>query len=81
MKGTKTALALVLALASGSALAFHCPADIKKIDAALEAGTTLDETQLAEVKALRAQGEELHNAGKHQESVDTLAKAMTILGI
>jgi hypothetical protein len=25
--------------------------------------------------------ETLHNAGKHQESVDTLAKAMAILGI
>ncbi|GJB18223.1 hypothetical protein KAM364_01350 [Aeromonas caviae] len=37
--------------------------------------------QLAEVKQLRADGETLHNAGKHQESVDTLAKAMAILGI
>lgn len=30
---------------------------------------------------MRADGEALHNAGKHQESVDTLAKAMAILGI
>ena len=37
--------------------------------------------KLAEVKKLRSEGEKLHNAGKHKESVDTLAKAMAILGI
>ena len=35
----------------------------------------------ADVKKFRAQGEDLHKAGKHQESLDTLAKAMTILKI
>jgi hypothetical protein len=30
---------------------------------------------------LRAEGETLHKAGKHQESIDTLAKAMKILNI
>lgn len=65
----------------GSALAFHCPMDMKKIDDALAAGPALSAEQLAEVKQLRADGETLHNAGKHQESVDTLAKVMAILGI
>ena len=37
--------------------------------------------QLAEVQKYRAEGEALHKAGKHQESVDTLAKAKKILGI
>jgi hypothetical protein len=37
--------------------------------------------QLAQVKQYRAEGEALHKAGKHQESVDTLAKAKKILGI
>ena len=37
--------------------------------------------QAAEVKKLRADGEALHKSGKHQESVDTLAKAMKILNI
>lgn len=37
--------------------------------------------QLADVKKFRAEGEALHKAGRHQESVDTLAKAMKILGI
>jgi hypothetical protein len=36
---------------------------------------------MTEVKKLRAEGETLHKAGKHQESVDTLAKAMKLLSI
>ena len=66
---------------SASALAFHCPADMKKIDAALAANPSVNADQLSEVKKLRAEGETLHKAGKHQESIDTLGKAMKILGI
>jgi hypothetical protein len=66
---------------STSALAFHCPADMKKIDAALATSPKLTSEQLSEVKKLRAEGETLHKAGKHQDSVDTLAKAMKILAI
>ena len=69
-----------LALASSSAMAFHCPVDMKKIDDALPSAK-LSAGQMAEVKKLRAEGERLHKEGKHQESVDTLAKAMKILGI
>ena len=73
---------LVAALAfSSSALAFHCPADMKKIDAAMAANPKLSADQMTEVKKLRADGEALHKAGKHQDSVDTLSKAMKILGI
>jgi hypothetical protein len=70
-----------LLLASASALAFHCPADMKKIDEALGKKTALSDAQMSEVKKLRAEGETLHKAGKHQESVDTLAKAMKLLGV
>ena len=66
---------------SGGAFAFHCPADMAKIDAALAKNPKLTDAQLAEVKKDRAEGESLHKAGKHQESVDTLAKAMKILDI
>jgi hypothetical protein len=76
----KKALFVALAFASTSALAFHCPKDMKAIDAALPKAK-LSAEQMAEVKKLRAEGEALHKAGKHQESVDTLAKAMDILGI
>ena len=79
MKRTVTAVAALLF--SGAALAFHCPTDMKKIDAALAAGPKLTEAQMQEVKKYRAEGETLHKAGKHQESVDTLAKAMKILDV
>src|SRR5690606_16718683 len=60
--------------------AFHCPADMAKIDAALQTAS-LSQADMEKVKQLRAQGEELHKAGKHQQSIDTLAEAMKILGI
>ena len=70
-----------LALLSASAFAFHCPKDMKAIDAALAKNPSLSAQQMSQVKKYRADGEALHKAGKHQESVDTLAKAMKILGI
>lgn len=66
---------------SASAWAMHCPADMKKIDEAMSMNPKLSAEQLAEVKKWRAEGEALHKAGKHQESVDTLGKAMKALGI
>jgi hypothetical protein len=81
MRIRKTVVMTALALASGVAFAFHCPADMKKIDEALMKNPKLSADQMAEVKKLRAEGETLHKAGKHQESVDTLGKAMKMLGI
>jgi hypothetical protein len=81
MKPHAIALALGLAATSTVALAFHCPQDMKKIDAAMAKSPQLSAEQAAEVKRLRAEGESLHKAGKHQESVDTLAKAMKLLSI
>jgi hypothetical protein len=78
---SRIALAAGALLFSGAALAFHCPADMKKIDEALAKNPKLTEAQMAEVKKQRAEGEALHKAGKHQESVDTLAKAMKTLGV
>jgi hypothetical protein len=77
----KALIAAGLLAASGVAFAFHCPADMKKIDDALAKNPKLTAEQMAEVKKYRAEGEALHKAGKHQESVDTLAKAMKILNI
>ena len=68
-------------LVAGAAFAFHCPADMKKIDDALASKPPLSAAQMDEVKKYRADGEALHKAGKHQESVDTLAKAMKILNV
>ena len=71
---------LSLALVSSAALAHRCPAEMRAIDAALPKAK-LSDTQAAEVKKLRADGESLHKAGKHQESTDALDKAKKILGI
>lgn len=70
-----------LVFSSTAALAFHCPVDMKKIDAALAKNPQLSVAQMSEVKKYRAEGEALHKAGRHQESLDTLAKAMKILNI
>ena len=77
----KTLLAAASLMVASSAFAFHCPADMKKIDDALAKNPKLSAAQMTEVKKLRADGETSHKAGNHQESVDTLAKAMKILGI
>jgi hypothetical protein len=74
-------LAAVLALSTSAAFAFHCPADMRKIDEAMAKNPKLSAQQLADVKKFRAEGETFHKAGKHQDSVDTLAKAMKILNI
>jgi hypothetical protein len=74
-------LGFALALVSVTAFAFHCPADMRKIDAAMAKNPSLSAQQMSDVKKYRAEGEALHKAGKHQASVDTLAKAMEILGI
>ena len=77
----RIALAALLAFSTSAAFAFHCPADMRKIDEAMGKSPKLTAEQTAEVKKYRAEGEALHKAGKHQESVDTLAKAMKILNI
>ena len=66
---------------AGSAFANHCPLDMKAIDEALARKPQLSAEKLAEVNKYRAEGEALHKAGKHKESVDTLDKAKKILGI
>lgn len=80
MKIRTLIVAAGLVAASSTAFAFHCPADMKAIDAALPKAK-LSDAQMAEVKKYRTEGEALHKAGKHQESVDTLAKARKLLSI
>ncbi len=77
----RAALFALLAFASSTAFAFHCPADMAKIDAALAKSPKVSAAQLAEVTKQRAEGEALHKAGKHNDSVAVLAKAMAALGI
>jgi hypothetical protein len=69
-----------LAFLASPVLAFHCPADMAAIDAALVTAT-LSAEDLAKVQELRALGEAEHLAGNHQASVDALAEAMKLMGI
>ena len=73
--------ALVLALSSASAFAYHCPVDMKEIDAKLAANPKLADADAAKVKQLRADGEAAHKAGKHDDSVKMLGEAKKLLGI
>lgn len=74
-------LAVAIVALAAPALAFHCPLDMKKIDAALAQNPPLSGEQLAEVKERRADGERLHKAGDHAGAVETLGKALEILGL
>ena len=76
---TFLAAAAVMAL-SAPALARECPTHVKKIDAAL-ATASLGQEQKAEVQRLRDEGQRLHSEGKHQESMEALARAERTLGI
>ena len=74
-------IVLVAMLAfAGTAFAHNCPNEMKAIDAALP-GAKLDAAKSAEVKKLRADGEQLHKDGKHADSMAALGKAKGILGI
>lgn len=80
MKFRSMVVALSLALASSLAYAGSCPKEMKAIDAALPKAK-LSDTQMAEVKKLRADGEKFHKEGKHSESMEALGKAKGILKI
>ncbi len=80
MKLSSIAVALSLALASTGAFASSCPKHMKAIDEALAKNPKLSAAQAADVKKYRADGEAAHKAGKHQDSMDALAKAEKILG-
>ena len=77
----KVFIAFALTTFASIAMAAHCPVDMQEIDAALATQPNLSAEQLANVKKYRAEGEALHKAGKHQESVEALGKAKAILGI
>jgi hypothetical protein len=77
----RTALFAAAMLFAGAALAFHCPQEMKKIDDALAKNPKLTDAQMAQVKKDRADGEALHKAGKHPESLDALGRAEKTLGI
>lgn len=80
MKFRTILVATLFALTSSVAFASSCPKHVKAIDAALPKAKLTD-AQKADVKKYRDEGEKLHKAGKHSESLEALAKAEKILGI
>jgi hypothetical protein len=75
------AVAALIAVASSPALAGSCPKVMKKIDAALATSPELTSEQMTQVTKLRAEGEAQHKAGSHSGSIDSLNKALKILGV
>lgn len=73
-------VAAALMLAPSAAFAFSCPSMMAEIDAALPEAS-LSEEDATRVAELRAQGEELHDAGDHDGSEAALQEAKAILGL
>jgi len=55
--------------------------DMAKIDEQLKTNPPSDPAILTRVKELRAEGEELHNAGDHEQSLEVLGEAQELLGM
>lgn len=59
--------------------AMHCPMDMARIDEQLQSNPPTDPATLEKVKELRAEGEQLHKAGDHSQSMQVLSEAQTLL--
>lgn len=79
MKALAVATILAIGIASPS-FAAHCPKDMAKIEAALKTADVDDATR-KKIADLYSKGKAEHEAGKHADSVATLAEAMKLLGI
>lgn len=81
MKPRTMLLAAIFAAAlSPPAFANQCPVEVKKIDEAM-AGAQLGQEQMAEVKRLRDEGQQLHEQGEHADSMARLTRAKEMLGV
>lgn len=74
------ALTTALILSPAAAFAHSCPAVMAEIDAAMPAAE-LSDADRERVEELRAQGEELHEAGDHDGSMAALGEAREIMGL
>ena len=74
-------IAAALAFSAGTAFAHGCPGEMKAIDDKLATNPKLSDADAAKVKALRADGEAAHKAGKHDDSMKMLGEAKKLLGV
>ncbi|KAA0012827.1 hypothetical protein F0A17_07775 [Billgrantia pellis] len=75
---------LVLMAFIAPAWAHMCPSLMSDIDEALEDEekvSQLSEDELSRVRDLREEGEQYHNDGDHDQSVEALNEAKEILGV
>ena len=79
MKKLILSAAAALLLAASPAYASSCPKIMKQFDAAMSKSSASAESK-AKAMALRAEGEAMHKAGKHAESVKALNDAMKLIG-
>ncbi|UTW50844.1 hypothetical protein KFF05_12975 [bacterium SCSIO 12827] len=68
-----------LLLATSPAYAGHCPKDVKHVKEALAKSSASAENK-AKAQALMAEGDAMHKAGKHGESLKALHEALHLLG-
>ena len=68
-------------LAASAAWAHNCPNEMKAKDAKLATKPSLPRDALDKVAKLRKEGETMHSAGKHTESMKALSEAKKILKI
>lgn len=71
--------AAALLLAASPAYAGHCPKDVKHVKEALAKSSASAENK-AKAQALMAEGDAMHKAGKHGESLKALHEALHLLG-
>ena len=75
------AAVIVLAAVSTPAYAGHCPKDVAAIDEALVKGSSVSRLGQIQIRQLRDKGRNLQNAGKHDEALEALHRAMEVMGI
>lgn len=75
----RTLLFIAAAAISVPVWAMHCPMDMTRIDEQLQSNPPADPATLEKVKELRAEGEQLHKAGDHSQSMQVLSQAQALL--
>ncbi|MEQ9547596.1 MAG: tetratricopeptide repeat protein [Marinobacter sp.] len=63
---------------AGTVAASQCPSLVAKVDSKLESMQQLDSETTNNIKALRDQGQTLHEQGNHDESVRVLKEALSM---
>lgn len=81
LRNVTLVIALLFAAGSGVAHACQSHSQISKIDAALAKNPAQSSVQIQEARKYRTEGEAQLKAGKHKESMESLAKAEKLLGL